>query len=55
MVYCTCHLLLAGFWLGLQLDLEDGYNVFLQNVGGHLPNYTASQPRRLYSSELTLI
>jgi hypothetical protein len=29
----SCHLLSAGFLLGLFFDLEDGGNMFLRNIG----------------------
>jgi hypothetical protein len=35
----------AGFLLGLFFDLEDGGNIFLQNVGYLLTDYTALYPR----------
>jgi hypothetical protein len=36
--------------LRLTRHLEDGISKFLQNVRKLLPHYTASQPRRYYSS-----
>jgi hypothetical protein len=36
----------GGFLLGLFFDLEDGYNMFLRNVGSLSTDYTALYPRR---------
>jgi hypothetical protein len=40
----------AGFLLGLLFNPENRGNMSLQNVGLSL-NYTASKPRRLYTSD----
>jgi Zn-finger protein len=42
----ACRLLLAGFWLGVLFDSEDGNITSLRNVGGLLSNYTALHPGR---------
>jgi hypothetical protein len=47
-------LLLTGLLLHLLFDPEDGGNMFLQNVGGLLPNNTVLQPRRQYCSKSPL-
>jgi hypothetical protein len=48
-------LLAYSLSLGLQLHPEDGGRKFHRNVSKVLPDYTASYPRRLYSSSRTLI
>jgi hypothetical protein len=40
----VCHLLLAGYFLGLIFDPEDGSNMFFPNIGGRVPNCTVLQP-----------
>jgi hypothetical protein len=42
------------FLLGLIFDLEDGGNMFLQNVNCLLPDYTALHPKRQNSSLIPL-
>jgi hypothetical protein len=42
----ACYLLHAGFLLGLFFDREDGGNMFLQNAGWHLVDYTVLCARR---------
>jgi hypothetical protein len=37
-----CHLLLAGYFLGLPFNLEDGGSKFLWNVIELLPDYMAT-------------
>jgi hypothetical protein len=46
----ACHLL-ARFFTELFYDPEDGGDTFLRNVGYHSTHYTASCPRRRYSSK----
>jgi hypothetical protein len=42
----ACCLLLADYSLDLLFNPEDGGSMFLRNVSEHLPDYTASHPRR---------
>jgi hypothetical protein len=49
----ACHLL-ARCFVELFYDPEDGGDTFLRNVGYHSTHYTASYPRRRYSSEMEL-
>jgi hypothetical protein len=51
----ACCLLHAAFLYGLVFHPEDGGDVFLRNVGGHLPDYTALYPRRYNSSCFTYV
>jgi hypothetical protein len=44
-----CRLLLIDFFHGLVFDPEDGDTMSSCKVGGHLPDYTVSCPRRQYS------
>jgi hypothetical protein len=37
----ACYLLPAGFLLGLLFNLQDGVDIFIQNVGWHSLNYMA--------------
>jgi hypothetical protein len=46
----ACSLVHAGFLFRLFFDPEDGDDVFLRNIGWHSTVYTASYPRRWYSS-----
>jgi hypothetical protein len=43
-------MLVAGFFLGLLFNPEDGSSMFFQNIGEVLSHYTALHPRRSYSS-----
>jgi hypothetical protein len=45
-------LLLAGFFLDLLSDPEDGSNTFLRKVGGFLPDVTAYNSRKLFQQFL---
>jgi hypothetical protein len=47
--HSTCHLL-ARWFAGLFFDPKDGGAMFLRNVGCYTTDYTASYPRRCYSS-----
>jgi hypothetical protein len=49
--HCLPRLFIISFSLGLLFEPEDGSNTFLRIVGGLLPNYTALQPRKSYSSQ----
>lgn len=57
-IYCMC--LMCMYLQGqifqveypVLLDSEDVGNVLLRNVGKYSPNDTASQPRRIYSSQI---
>jgi hypothetical protein len=44
------HLLACWFWRTYFFDPEDGSDMFLRNVGRNSKEYTASYPRRWYSS-----
>jgi hypothetical protein len=46
----VCHLIHAGFLLGLFFDPEDGGDMFLLNIGSLSIDYTALYPRRQNSS-----
>jgi hypothetical protein len=39
-------LLLAGYLLGLVINLENGGSMFLQNISELLPEYTMPYPRK---------
>jgi hypothetical protein len=39
-------MLIAGFFLGLLFNPEDGSSMFLQNIGELLPDYAALHSRR---------
>jgi hypothetical protein len=43
--------LLARWFAEIFFDSEDGGDTFLRNVGYHSTHYTASYPRRKYSSK----
>jgi hypothetical protein len=51
----ACHLLLAGFLLGLLFNPEDGVNMFLLNDGGHLPNYMGLQTQETVLFTVTAV
>lgn len=44
----VCGLLIFDVLLCLLLDSDDGNDIFLRNIGGHLPNYTALRPVRSF-------
>jgi hypothetical protein len=46
--------LLARCFAELFYDPEDGGDTFFRNVGNHSTHYTASYPRRRYSSDNAL-
>jgi hypothetical protein len=46
----ACCLLHSGFFVGLLFDPEDWGGMFIRNVGWLSTEYTASYPRRWYSS-----
>jgi hypothetical protein len=54
-VYSACHLLTCWFLLKIFFDPEDGGDMFLRNVGCISTDYTASHPRRWYSSNPDLL
>lgn len=43
----------SAYLLGIVFNLEDGDNMFIWNVGKHLPDYITSCARRKYSSDGT--
>jgi hypothetical protein len=48
----ACWLLFADYLLGLLFNTEDGDSVFLRNVCELLPDYTASHPRSVRSTDI---
>jgi hypothetical protein len=55
---CSIHRYLPKLWKTLLpqlLDPEDLDSMFLWNVGEYLPDYTASRPRRHWSSQSSLL
>jgi hypothetical protein len=52
-LFATC--LLAGYCWNYFFDREDGGDMFLRNVGCNSTDYTASHPRRWYSSWIFIV
>jgi hypothetical protein len=52
--YSSILMILGDSVLHLLLETEDGSITLIRNVGAFLPEYTASHPRRQYSSQTSL-